>query len=165
MYVRLIFIQRHFYIQRYASAFRKMHACFGGKAVNWSIAGRSKKQERVMYDLSSLYRSCLEFFLSSSFLVSNATPPPLLPASSRPLNHFFFSAAASSTTFITHFRSHLTTFQTLCHLSIVETDRRSREDIFAGARKREKVAGGHLKVRVYSSSSSMCESAPNIRGR
>lgn len=73
----------------------------------------SKKQERVMYDLSSLYTD-----LSSSSL---PLPSPLsfYHACGNLLLLSITSSsckAASSTTFITHFRSHLATFQTLCHL-------------------------------------------------
>lgn len=68
-----------------------------------------------MYDLSSYMYTDLAS--SSSFLplprfLRRMQPPP--PPT---LNHLFFlHRAASSTTFITHFRSHLATFQTLCHL-------------------------------------------------
>lgn len=112
-----------------------------------------------MYDLSFvIHRFYLKRF---SLLLS----PPPLPCTVSFAQTFFFPATVSSTTFITHFRSHLTTFQTLCHLP---SHRRieAGKNTSAGARKRERKSPGAFESSGCTSTSyRRTECSPRIKCR
>jgi len=79
----------------------------------------------------------VRFLLPVSFL--RKQPPP---------SQSHFSAAASFITFITHFRSHLATFWTFCHLLSHTRIDAGRASFFPEGGEGRESCPGHSKVRV-----------------
>jgi hypothetical protein len=131
----------------------KTRGCFENR--QWG----SEADRRKMDASCMIYR----LYTSSSLLRDRPLPPPcLLSPRNQPLpSRSHFSAAASFITFITHFRSHLATFWTFCHLLSHRRIDVGRASFFPAREERgEKVARGiwkfecvplHLRQRLRES--------------